>query len=232
MPSRSEPALARLARLAPVGLLTFACAAGPQRAETPEEAPVAKASSEFCSQALARLGLDGLELEECTSLLPDQHYVTAVDPDGGEGFHSVVVVERGVPVTERGYAAGAAWLKRARIPEHATLGTAVALVESLAWLDALPPDFAPAHFTDHEDRTGASRFSAEPFRLELRRPLDEPVDPLTEGLTAPGIEGRGGGPELLTQERAILTGEERFTWTLERREDSGPWAKTATIPLE
>jgi hypothetical protein len=185
---------------------------------------VAPSDNDVCERMVDMLGLAGGTLESCISLLPDQFYVEVQSEAGG--YAGPVVVDAGALVTARGCAAGAAWLQRARVYEL-DVKNPVAVVESLAWLGALPEGFDASHFTDHEDRTGATRFSAHPFRLELRRPLQK--DPATSAFTEGALLGRGAGAELLDQERAVLTGDADylFTWTLERRIASGDWSKVS-----
>jgi hypothetical protein len=185
-------------------------------------------TTDFCANALALLGLEGGELESCTPFLPDQYWVVATR--GEEGYAGTVVLHDGVPDEQRGLAAGAAWLRRIRIYEVDPINP-VALCEGLEWLDALPETFKAAHLTDHEDRSGKTRFSKSPFRLELRM-----IEVAPEGvgdILMEGSYGSGGGA-VQPQRRAILTGdpEYRFTWTIERRDGGGAWEPVSVIPCE
>lgn len=182
-------------------------------------------SSELCARLAVFLAGDGAVAERCVSLLPDHVYVTVV-----EGPHSVVVLNGDEPVTERGFEAGVAFLDRVR-------GTAelakqpVALLDALSWLEALPPGFTPAHFTDAEDRTGATRFRAEPFRLELRRPLQASPAP---GADVGGLLGGarlGGSLPQPSQQRAVLeVGADGWRWALERRSGGSAWQPEGAWP--
>jgi hypothetical protein len=203
-------------------LTALACVAGGSKSAPPDETPMPAAATDFCANAVELLGLSGHTLQSCTSMLPDQYYVTIA---GDPGYSGPVVVKDGVPVAGRGCAEGAAWLTRIRVMEL-EVKSPVALIESLAWLGALPEGFGPEHFTDHEDRTGTTRFSANPFRLELRR------DVATEAADGGASSSHGNSEPMPSQERSILTADTgyTFTWTLERRLRGGPWEPLSTTP--
>jgi len=186
-------------------------------------------TTDFCANALALLGLEGGVLERCTSFLPDQYWVVATR--GDDEYVGTVVVEGDVPDERRGCAAGAAWLRRIHIYEIDPINP-VALSEGLEWLGALPEGFKAAHLTDHEDRSGKTRFSVSPFLLELRMVEVAVVPEAARGLEL-DIRGRGDGG-IPPQRRAILTGdsEYQFTWAIERRERGGPWEPVSIIPCE
>ncbi|MBW2255813.1 MAG: hypothetical protein JRI25_14600 [Deltaproteobacteria bacterium] len=185
-------------------------------------------TTDFCANALALLDLEGGELETCTPALPDQYWVVATRGKGG--YAGVVVVDSAVPDERRGLAAGAAWLRRIHIYDLETVNI-VFLSEGLEWLDALPEDFKAAHLTDHDDRSGKTRFSKSPFRLELRMIEVAEVPEGAEGIDLEDHHGPGAIPP---QRRAILTGdsEYQFTWAIERRERGGPWEPVSIIPCE
>jgi hypothetical protein len=208
-------------------LVTLACGSGPA-GPSAKEPPMSAPTNDFCGNALALLGLEGGELESCIPFLPDQYWVVATR--GSEGYAGTVVLRDGVPETRRGLAAGAAWLRRIRIYEVDTIN-AVALCDGLEWLEALPEGFKAGHLTDHEDRSGKTRFSKSPFRLELR--MKEVPPPEVQDLLSERSYGGGPGGRP-AQRRAILTGdpEYQFTWTIERRDGSGPWEPVSMIPCE
>ncbi|MBW2257885.1 MAG: hypothetical protein JRI25_25245 [Deltaproteobacteria bacterium] len=187
-------------------------------------------TNDFCANALTLLGLAGGVLETCTPFLPDQYWVVATR--GNEGYAGTVVLHDGVPDQRRGLAAGAAWLRRIEIYEVESINP-VALCDGLEWLEALPETFEAAHLTDHEDRSGETRFSKTPFRLELRM-IEVPVVPEGAGDVFEGASYGAGGGGLPPQRRAILTGdsEYRFTWTIERRDGGGAWEPVSVAPCE
>jgi len=191
---------------------------------------MAAPTNDFCTHALALLGFEGGTLETCTPALPDEYWVVATRKDAE--YVGVVVVDDGVPDPRRGLAAGAEWLRRIRIYDLESVNI-VFLAEGLQWLEALPEGFKAANLTDHDDRTGKTRFTQSPFRLELRMIEVPEVPEEARGIDLQGTPGPGPGGKP-PQRRAILTGdpEYRFTWTIERRDGGGPWEPVSVLPCE
>jgi len=186
------------------------------------------ATPNFCDHVLDDLGLSGGELFECTLLMPDLYWVRATTML--KESVGAVVTRDGHAVTERGCAAGAAWLRRIQV-YGLTIERPVLLVDGLYAVGALPGGFTPVHLTDKTDPQGLSRLTLSPFRLEL---IADVPPPSGLGAGAPDNGGtRGPGRSPTPKQRAVLTGDAdyRFTWTIDRQK-GGVWETVSVTPCE
>ena len=173
---------------------------------------------DFCAGSAAAVGFPNGELLGCTENMPGMYWVRVVD--GATGFAGAVIVDSGQVVTDRGYAVGAAWLKRIAIYDVPAPRSGV-LAQGMEAIGALPAGFTANDVVEP--------LAMKPFRMEFVADEAEPAEPAGGG---GGGRGRGPGRTPTPQKRAVLTGDDayNFTVTFERRESGGAWQSMSTEP--
>jgi len=186
------------------------------------------------AEAAATLGFPGEFFSSIQPYQMEDVYWVKLGPEGQEKLVRPVLVHNGQVVRDRGYAVGAAWIRRVLQLDHPT--TAI-IAQMLDLYDALPLNWGYGSECGEDPQSGdRGGVTLRPFELKLvsaafveawprkPQPTNGPMRPSGPGPLGPAP--RGWGPGVPCRARLVEVGG-KLTWISESYDtDAKRWTET------